>query len=325
MLLLYLAQAAVPLGLIAWIAFAPPRSHLGFWVQVLATALGVYAVARLGLWLFPPWWTPLALGALLVGAIALGRRRRASQARRRYGRVTLAPTGPATWFALVAFVGLGLFATTETWNALAGSRTPAGAAVRLETPLGPGRYLVANGGASLRLNAHADALDQTVPAHRAFYGTAYGIDLVAIDALGFRADGIMPADPAKYRIFGRPVLAPCAGRVVRAVDGLADLRVPEFDRKNLAGNHVILRCGASEIVLAHFRRGSVRVRPGQAVRVGTPLAQVGNSGGTSEPHLHIHAQRPGTVAAPLSGAPIPNLIEGRFLVRNDLFIVKESR
>lgn len=262
MLLLYLAQVAVPLGLITWIAFAPPRSHLGFWVQVLATALGLYAVARLGLWLFPPWWTPLALGVLLVGAIVLGRRRRASQARRRYGRVTLAPTGPATWFALVAFVGLGLFATTEVWNALAGSRAPAGASVRLETPLGPGRYLAANGGAGLRLNAHADALDQTVPAHRAFYGTAYGIDLVAIDIMGFRADGIMPADPAKYRIFGTPVVAPCAGRVVRAFDGLADMRVPEFDRKNLAGNHVILRCGASDIVLAHFRRDSVRVRAG---------------------------------------------------------------
>lgn len=56
--------------------------------------------------------------------------------------------------------------------------------------------------------------------------------------------------------------------------------------------------------------------------VGTPLGQVGNSGGSSEPHLHVHAQRPGMADAPLSGAPIPSLIEGRFLVRNDRFIVK---
>lgn len=323
MLVLYLAQAAVPLVLIAWIVVAPPRSHIGFWVQVLATGLSVYAVARLGLWLFPPWWTPTALGVLLV--LAIGRRWVGRARARGDGHVpaAFAPTGPAGWAVLGAFVALGLFATTETRSALAGNRAPAGALARLNAPLGAGRYLVANGGASLQLNAHIDALDQTVAAHRGFHGTAYGIDLVAIDVMGFRADGIMPADPARYRIFGMPVMAPCAGRVIRAVDGLPDMRAPEVDEKNLAGNHVILRCGAVEIVLAHFRRGSVRVRPGQAVGVGTPLAQVGNSGASSEPHLHIHAQRPGTASAPFSGGPIPSLIEGRFLVRNDRFDVAE--
>ena len=323
MLVLYFAQAAVPLALIVWIAVAPPRSHVGFWVQVLVTALGVYAVARLGLWLFPPWWTPVALGVMLIAAIGVGWFRRARERRRRHVAVTLAPTGPTGWIVLGTFVLLGFFVTSETRSALAGSRPPEGASARLESPLGAGLYLVANGGAGLQLNAHADALDQTVMAHRDFYGTAYGIDLVAIDAMGLRADGIMPADPARYRIFGMPVVAPCAGRVVMAIDGLPDMRVPEFDVSNMAGNHVILRCGAAEIVLAHFRRGSVRVRIGQTVTVGTPVAQFGNSGGSSEPHLHVHAQRPGATAAPLSGAPIPSLIRGRFLVRNDHFDVAE--
>ena len=322
MLTIYLLQTLLPLALIAWIAFAPPRSHVGFWVQVFATTLSLYAVARLGLWLFPPWWTPIALGALLVVAIPLGWVRRASERRHGYSRVTLVPTGRVGWVLLLGFLLIGLFVTSETRTALRGSRVPTVASVRLASPLGEGRYLIANGGGTVQLNAHADALDQSVTAHRVFHGTGYGVDLVAIDALGLRVGGIMPADPTRYRIFGMPVVAPCAGRIVRAVDGLPDMWVPEFDPGNLAGNHVILRCGAADVVLAHFRRGSVMVRPGQAVAVGTPLAQVGNSGGSSEPHLHIHAQRPGTDQAPLSGAPIPSLIEGRYLVRNDRFIVR---
>jgi murein DD-endopeptidase MepM/ murein hydrolase activator NlpD len=53
------------------------------------------------------------------------------------------------------------------------------------------------------------------------------------------------------------------------------------------------------------------------------IAQVGNSGNTSEPHLHINAQVSGTANAPFSGAPIPIRINGRYLVRNDRFVVQE--
>ena len=48
------------------------------------------------------------------------------------------------------------------------------------------------------------------------------------------------------------------------------------------------------------------------------IGQVGNSGNTSEPHLHIHAQRPAENDAFLSGEPLPIRLNGRFLVRNDL-------
>ena len=58
-----------------------------------------------------------------------------------------------------------------------------------------------------------------------------------LDGLGLRAKGLQPADPRAYRIYGARVLAPCAGRVVLAVDGLPDMRVPEMDREHMAGNH----------------------------------------------------------------------------------------
>jgi hypothetical protein len=44
---------------------------------------------------------------------------------------------------------------------------------------------------------------------------------------------------------------------------------------------------------------------------------VGNSGNTGEPHLHVHAQRPGSASAPLGGAPLQILFDGRFPVRGD--------
>ena len=64
-----------------------------------------------------------------------------------------------------------------------------------------------------------------------------------------------------------------------------------------------------------MRRGSVRVRADDRVYQGQPIGTVGNSGNTGEPHLHIHAQRPGTPAEPLAGEPLPITLGGRYLVR----------
>lgn len=68
--------------------------------------------------------------------------------------------------------------------------------------------------------------------------------------------------------------------------------------------------------LSHFARNGVRVGAGQAVTAATLLGYVGNSGNTDEPHLHIHAQRPGPPSARLSGDPLFVTFGGRFLVRN---------
>ena len=61
----------------------------------------------------------------------------------------------------------------------------------------------------------------------------------------------------------------------------------------MAGNHIYLRLDESEtyLILAHLKQGSIKVKEGQHVNEGEFLAQVGNSGSSSEPHLHIHHQR----------------------------------
>jgi murein DD-endopeptidase MepM/ murein hydrolase activator NlpD len=56
----------------------------------------------------------------------------------------------------------------------------------------------------------------------------------------------------------------------------------------VAGNHVVLAtAGARFVVLAHLRRGSLCVAPGDTVAAGHPLAECGNSGNSTQPHLHL--------------------------------------
>ena len=314
MLTLYLVEALLPIILIAWLAIWPPRSAIAFWVQSIAIGMTLLALSFVGIWTFPPWWTLYAFGALL--AVTVGVRLALKRA------LTPWPRGIAAWMVLSGFAGFGLYVANEIRVAYAATAIPSERQVDLASPLGPGTYLVANGGSAVSVNAHAELLDQSIPAHRPYWGTAHGVDLVALDRWGLRANGVMPADPRRYVIFGRPVIAPCAGDVVEAIDGLPDMLVPEVDRDHLAGNHVILRCAGAEILLGHFQAGSVEVRAGQRLKIGDAVARVGNSGNTSEPHLHINAQQPGTSKAPFSGAPIPIRIEGRYLVRNSRLIVR---
>lgn len=92
--------------------------------------------------------------------------------------------------------------------------------------------------------------------------------------------------------------------------------VSEGDPQNPAGNHVELETADGvRIFLAHMLKGSVRVSTGDRVRRGDPLGKVGNSGNTSEPHLHIHAVRGGRGL--FEGKGVPLTFGGRFLVRND--------
>jgi Peptidase family M23 len=313
---LFVAQFAVPLALLLWMALAPPRSASLFCLQLTASAACLWALALLGIWLLPPWWAPLGFG-LGLGAVAwLGLRRRQPFA-------SSWPVTRGAWVVAALFIALGAasaYGLSVAWR----SRTvPPMPAVNLAFPLGPGTYLVVNGGSDVSTNAHLMTLDTTVPRFLAWRGQSYGVDMVQLGPLGLRARGVQPADPKAYRIYGARVLAPCAGRVVLAVDGLPDMQVPEVDREHLAGNHVLLRCAndapvgdvQADVLVGHLRPGSLQVRPGALVEVGDWLGSVGNSGNTGEPHLHVHAQTAGPAGAPLGGNPLPMRFKGRYLMR----------
>ncbi|WP_051967477.1 M23 family metallopeptidase [Kitasatospora mediocidica] len=133
----------------------------------------------------------------------------------------------------------------------------------------------------------------------------YALDLMALGRSGTRATGLAPRSLERYHSYGQLVASPVDGTVLTAVDGFDDQPAaisPFEDRPQQGqppvGNHVALRVDPGpgtdpaapvEILLAHLRLGSVRVRAGDVVVAGQPLGRVGNSGNTSEPHLHIHA------------------------------------
>jgi len=310
MIPLFTLQFALPLILVALIGIAPLRSTLGFWVQAVATAAGLFAIGLVGQWILPPWWAPYAFGGTLLLAIPTGLYRSRPFA-------SVVPSGVGGWVVGALYLALGGVAANQAVLALGGRTPPPSKLVDLVFPLEHGTYLIVNGGSDLNINAHMKTLDSAVPRFRAWRGQSYGIDIVKIDGLGLRANGLQPSEPSAYRIYGAKVHAPCAGEVVSTTDGLPDMQVPETDRAHMAGNHVTLRCGNADVLLGHFRPGSLTVATGTRVSVGELIAAVGNSGNSDEPHLHVHAQRPGFANEPMSGDPLPMRFNGRFLVRND--------
>jgi hypothetical protein len=181
--------------------------------------------------------------------------------------------------------------------------------VQLHFPFDEGRYPVVQGGAEILGNRHVSLLDGDKPEAR---GQAYGVDLVEVNRFGFRAAGLLPRDPEKYVIFGRTVRAPIDGRVAQVEAELPDHPPPQHDPERPNGNHVWLTDGEVEILLAHLKEDSIRVEPDDEVEAGDPLGEIGNSGRTTEPHLHIHAQRPAQSGPRMSGEPLPVTFDGTF-------------
>jgi murein DD-endopeptidase MepM/ murein hydrolase activator NlpD len=123
----------------------------------------------------------------------------------------------------------------------------------------------------------------------------YAYDFVVTDDDGntHRGDG---DDLTDYYAFGKPIRAPADGRVVKTRDGLRDYPNPgtgqvEWRTWDIAGNHVVIKHGDGEYsTLAHLKQDSIRVRPGDEVERGDVVGECGNSGHSSEPHLHFQLQ-----------------------------------
>lgn len=301
-----IAQVILPLALIAWVAFGRHPYRARWWLLIAIAWTWIAAIGVAGLWLALPWYLYLVYAGLLAAAIVATWRREVPLPF--LPQSIMARIGAA--LLVVLLLGAGALVT----YALDGRRGP-DAGAEAAFPLRAGTYLVVNGGRNALVSAHVMTLGDE-PRFRRWRGQSHGVDIVKLGSAGFRARGVLPRDPQRYAIFGDPVHAPCNGSVVSAVDGIRDQPVPEMNHAQMAGNHVILDCNGIWFVLAHLRQGSVRVRVGAAVESGTVIGEVGNSGNSNEPHLHIHAQKPGTAAEPLSGEPIPLRFDGRYYARN---------
>lgn len=178
--------------------------------------------------------------------------------------------------------------------------------VELMSPLRNKQYCVGQGGASPFLNHHFLVKPQN-----------YALDIVGIGRFGMRRASTFTNSSTleDYAIYGDFVYAPCAGEIVVVVNEFDDLIPPKTDTENVAGNHILIVCNDVEVLLAHLRKDSIRVEKGDLITPNDILAQVGNSGNTTEPHLHIHVESGGKPDTIFNGAAVPFTINSKFLVR----------
>jgi hypothetical protein len=207
------------------------------------------------------------------------------------------PVAPSAVFTVIKFL-FGIFFAAGAVMGLNGYLAPRDT-IALDFPLHDGTYIVGQGGSTVFVNYH-----------NVYKPQQFALDIVKLNAFGMRARGLYPSDLARYAIFGDAIHSPCDGTVIASRDSVLDLPPPQRTEKLPEGNFVSLNCSGATVYLAHMRRGSVRAVPGAIVHRGDILGIVGNSGNTTEPHLHIHAER--------NGAGVGILFNGRWLVRNSI-------
>ncbi|MCE9527133.1 MAG: M23 family metallopeptidase [Planctomycetales bacterium] len=94
-----------------------------------------------------------------------------------------------------------------------------------------------------------------------------------------------------YYCYGLPVLAPSGGTVRATFTDAREMPIGQLGGTPTGGNQIVLEVAPQQFLfLCHLQPGSIAVQPGDQVAQGQMLAKVGNSGNTSEPHLHIHLQ-----------------------------------
>ncbi len=300
--------AVLPVLLLLWLFYFPLTPGWAFGWQLLAVGTSLLGLATTVPWMFPPWWFPHAFMAAFLVIAALNCLRNRRQVALHW----------STAIPLMIVSVLGAYSSLLTVQSVMGRTPTAGVrVVNIAPPFPTGHYLVANGGSNLTTNAHLKTLDPTVERFKQWHGQSYALDIIRINQFGLRTIGFQPTDPSAYLTYGTPVLSPCEGSVSVVVDGLPDMDVPLVDTVNRSGNFLIIDCGDFFVVLAHFRKGSLVVKAGQTLMLGETLGEMGNSGYSTEPHLHVHAQRDAPSDFPLAGEPLALTIDGRYLVRND--------
>lgn len=149
---------------------------------------------------------------------------------------------------------------------------------KLQLPFN-GKWYVVWGGDTKELNYHVESQAQK---------NAFDILIIDKDSNTHTGDG---TKNEQYYAFGKEVLAPVAGEVVLAVDGIHDNKPGVMNPIYVPGNTVIIKSTENEyLFFAHFKQGTVKVKQGDKVKAGQILGLCGNSGNSSEAHIHFHIQ-----------------------------------
>lgn len=153
--------------------------------------------------------------------------------------------------------------------------------IALGFPLKTGKYFVLQGGKGLPANMF----------HYSYRGAVFAIDIVKLNKYGNRADNVFSSNLEDYEIYGDTIFSPCAGKVINVKDENPDNTPPVRKRGPSNLNAVVIQTDSCYVFLGHNKKGSAMVREGDIVKLGQPVALVGNSGFSLEPHLHIQVHK----------------------------------
>ncbi|QKT08484.1 M23 family metallopeptidase [Gordonia sp. X0973] len=269
---------------VLWIYRTWTRTSYDDWF--VFTTFGVGVILALAALSNPPVWifgtrVVLALRCLVIAAIV------ASAIRFRSAADASALSDEIVVVAVVALLVAAIWLVT---------RASGRARIDLHKPV-DGDLIVTQGG---RFGNH----------HKVSATQRWAADILALGTDGRRAPAIAATHAEEYVIFGLDVHAPCDGVVAECADGRpdnTDLNTPPTF-SDAYGNFVAIATDENvRVVLAHLQDGSIAVREGDRVTVGQVVGRSGNSGRTTEPHLHLHCES--------DGVGVPFTIDGHKLYR----------
>ena len=151
----------------------------------------------------------------------------------------------------------------------------------------------------------------------------YAYDILKVkDGASYEGDPLLNES---YFAFGEDIIAPCDGRVVKVIDGVPDNIPGETNVQEVTGNTIVLRTDRDEyVLLAHLMKNSIVVEEGQDIRKGEIIAKCGNSGNSTEAHLHLSLQNALEMEDSIGAKLYFDRIEVNGEIRMDYLPVKED-
>lgn len=178
----------------------------------------------------------------------------------------------------------------ETPVTLPVKRIPTRDPIEIDPPLQGANWLAANGPSNV--SAHRRAL---LPGKGHLHcAQRFAIDFLQMGETGRTFTGNRKINKS-YFAYGKNLLAVASGTVVRIKDGIPEnvpglrSRAVRITPETLGGNYVVLKIAPDRYAFyAHIIPGSLQVKVGDQVKAGQTLGLLGNSGNSTEPHLHLH-------------------------------------
>ncbi len=166
-------------------------------------------------------------------------------------------------------------------------------AFQIEFPFRNGTYLVTDGGnskISRLMNYHFYS-----PVHKrnkTNNSMLYATDIVKIVS---NRRKFLPTQNDNYGIFGEKLFSPIDGEVVKVADSIDDNIPYKGNYPYNTGNTVVIRQNNLYLLLGHLKKGTIKVKEGDNISSGDPVAEAGNSGLSERPHLHMQLMKSETL------------------------------